>query len=70
MRNDKTHEISESPNTPVSVRLKQDTKDKLREIANAQRRSVSNLLQIIIEDYVEDNYCCLSSPPEKNPPKK
>ncbi len=37
----------------VRLRLPQDLKDKLQKEAEKQKRSVNNLLEIIIEDYLK-----------------
>lgn len=37
----------------VRLRLPQELKDKLQKEAEKQKRSVNNLLEIIIEDYLE-----------------
>ena len=35
------------------VRVQEDTMNKIKEIANKKRRSVTQMMRIILEDYVE-----------------
>lgn len=35
------------------VRVQEDTMDKIKEIATKKRRSVTQMMRIILEDYVE-----------------
>ena len=38
----------------VKLRLPEETKTKLQKIAEKQKRSVNNLLEVIIESYIEN----------------
>ena len=38
--------------TPVMLRLQKELHEKLKAVAKQERRSVNNLLEIIIEDYI------------------
>lgn len=42
-------------NTRVTFVLPKDTHETLKEIANYEGRTVSNLLQIIVKDYIDNN---------------
>lgn len=39
----------------VGVRLSQDVKDKLQELADEEHRSLSNLISKILLDYLKDS---------------
>jgi predicted transcriptional regulator len=40
------------PTSTVSAKVPQELRDKLEEIAKAERRTTSNVVQLAIEDYV------------------
>ncbi len=40
--------------TEVKLRLPQELKDRLQKKAEKQKRSVNNLLEVIIEDYLNN----------------
>lgn len=40
------------PASTVSAKVPQELRDKLEEIAKAERRTTSNVVQLAIEDYV------------------
>jgi predicted HicB family RNase H-like nuclease len=40
--------------TEVKLRLPQELKDRLQKEAEKQKRSVNNLLEVIIEDYLNN----------------
>ncbi|WP_294582922.1 ribbon-helix-helix protein, CopG family [uncultured Staphylococcus sp.] len=43
-------------NTRISVTISKDNRDKLKEIAEKEHRSMSKMVEHLIVSYMEDNY--------------
>lgn len=51
--------------TPTSIRLSERTKTALSEIAIKERRSLNNVISMILDDYVNEHYYSDKDTPSK-----
>lgn len=47
--------VLKKSNTRVTFVIPKETHDTLKEIANYEGRTVSNLLQLIVKEYIQNN---------------
>lgn len=41
--------------TPITIRIETETLNKLRELAKTERRSINNLINVILANFVDAN---------------
>lgn len=42
-------------NTRISVKVSNDTKEKLEKLAKEDKRTISNFIEVLLEKYLNDN---------------
>ncbi len=50
---------------PITLRISEDTRSKLKTVAKEKKRTVNNLMVCIIEEYIVDEYIKMTKSPRK-----